>query len=116
MEKLLKTLVDQHDEKSKGKILINSKSSGTKNLVTVLTVFAFCVFLTSSLAAQVEKTVSKTDSIASPNKFKHSINMCPGGIAFGIYSLNYEYMLSPNHGLVGRFDYEAIPKTIPMPQ
>ena len=34
-----------------------------------------------------------------------------GGIIFGIYSMNYEHLFSNPHGLVVRFDYEAIPKS-----
>lgn len=43
--------------------------------------------------------------------FKHSISMCPVAVAFGIYSINYEYLHHQKHGFVARFDYEAIPKT-----
>lgn len=42
---------------------------------------------------------------------RHAINFCPGGIAFGIFSANYEYLVTPKNGIVARFDYEAIPKT-----
>ena len=41
--------------------------------------------------------------------FRQSINMCPLGIGFGIFSFNYEYMLNEHHGVVFRLDYEAIP-------
>jgi len=46
----------------------------------------------------------------SENKFKHAINMCPGGIAFGIFSANYQYFFNQRHGIVFRLDYESIPK------
>ena len=42
---------------------------------------------------------------------RHAINFCPGGIAFGIFSANYEYLITPKNGIVARVDYEAIPKT-----
>lgn len=42
---------------------------------------------------------------------RHAINFCPGGIAFGIFSANYEYLVTPKNGFVARVDYEAIPKT-----
>lgn len=42
---------------------------------------------------------------------RHSINFCPGGIAFGIFSANYEYLVTAKNGFVARVDYEAIPKT-----
>lgn len=51
------------------------------------------------------------DSTSSRNEFRSAINMCPGGIAFGIFSINFEYLIKPKHGLVARFDYEAVPKT-----
>lgn len=47
----------------------------------------------------------------SQTEFKHSISMCPVAVAFGIYSVNYEYLHHQKHGFVARFDYEAIPKT-----
>ncbi len=43
--------------------------------------------------------------------FKHSISACPVAVVFGIYSINYEYLHNQKHGMVARFDYEAIPKT-----
>lgn len=27
---------------------------------------------------------------------RHAINFCPGGIAFGIFSANYEYLVTPS--------------------
>jgi len=51
------------------------------------------------------------DSNNSQTEFKHSISMCPAAVAFGIYSVNYEYLHNQKHGFVARFDYEAIPKT-----
>jgi len=53
----------------------------------------------------VSSLTSKDLKIAN---FKNSINSCPGGLIFGVYSINYERMLKPKHGLVGRFDYENI--------
>ena len=38
--------------------------------------------------------------------------MCPGGIVFGIYSVNYEYLAGQNHGLVARLDYESVSETL----
>ena len=32
------------------------------------------------------------DSNNSQTEFKHSISMCPAAVAFGIYSVNYEYL------------------------
>lgn len=76
-----------------------------------LVVFSICLFLSSNIFAQEKETVSTTGPNSVNKVFKHAINTCPGGIAFGIYSVNYEYLFNPYHGLVGRFDYEAIPKS-----
>lgn len=40
-----------------------------------------------------------------------AINICPGGLALGIISMNYERLISPSSGLMFRADYEAVPKT-----
>ena len=58
----------------------------------------------SLFAAEIDKT-SKEKKI---NSFKNAINTCPGGMIFGVYSLNYERMISPKNGIVARVDYEAI--------
>jgi hypothetical protein len=41
------------------------------------------------------------------NSVSQAINSCPGGIAFGIYSFNYEYLFDNYNGVVARFDYES---------
>lgn len=66
------------------------------------------VMFSSKLFAQKE-TVSIHKE--SSNTFNQSINMCPLGIALGIFSINYEYMITDYHGIVFRLDYEAIPNT-----
>ncbi len=53
----------------------------------------------------------KTDSTSKEKEFKNAINVCPGGVFFGIYSANYERLIKPHHGIMGRIDYEHIPKT-----
>ena len=75
--------------------------------LSFLATFTFCIFLTGNVIAQ-EEAVSTIDSTASTKKFTRSINMCPGGIAFGVYSFNFEYLFNQTHGLVSRFDYESI--------
>ncbi len=71
-------------------------------------IIIMCIFLTGSVIAQEGKTMSATFSNLSGKNMNQAINMCPGGIAFGIYSFNYEYLFNQSHGLVGRFDYESI--------
>lgn len=65
-------------------------------------IFAALILMTITLAAQTPD---------NSQNFKQSINMCPLGIALGIYSMNYEYMIGDHHGLVFRLDYEAVPKS-----
>lgn len=71
---------------------------------TILIVFLTSLFIVAQ-KNNGEQVVSKSD------EFRHSINMCPLGIAFGVYSANYEYMITKTHGIVFRLDYEDIPDT-----
>ena len=77
-----------------------------------LAVLTFCIILTGNVFAQQEDTLSATDSSSSGKIFNQAINMCPGGIVFGIYSINYEYLFGQTHGLVARFDYESVSETL----
>lgn len=78
---------------------------------TLLLVFTFCIFLMGTGIAQAQENEKTAKSASATSHFKNAINTCPGAVAFGIFSLNYEHLFHPNHGLVGRFDYESIPKT-----
>ncbi len=77
-----------------------------------LTILIICIFLASNLFAQQEDIKSTTDSSSSGKEFNQAINFCPGGIIFGIYAINYEYLAGKNHGLVARFDYESVSETL----
>ena len=77
-----------------------------------LTTLIVCIFLISNLFAQQEDTSSTTDSCTSKNEINQAVNFCPGGIIFGIYAINYEYLVHGNHGLVARFDYESVSETL----
>jgi len=79
-----------------------------KSLQTVF--FLGCLFLLNVSAAGENKTSTNPDTTLHIRDFKHSINSCPVAPAFGIYSVNYEYLFKPHHGLVVRVDYESIPK------
>ncbi len=72
----------------------------------ILTTLTIAMFSTLTFSQQINDTLSKT----SQSEFRHSINSCPFAPAFGIFSINYEFLFRPHHGLVARFDYEAIPK------
>ena len=78
---------------------------------TLLFALTYCILLMGTGIAQAQENEKTTKSATTISDFKHAINSCPGAVAFGIFSLNYEHLFHPNHGLVGRFDYEAIPKT-----
>ena len=41
---------------------------------------------------------------------RNALNVCPLGVAFGIFSVNYQRQVGDHHGLVIRGDYEAIPE------
>jgi hypothetical protein len=80
-----------------------------KNNVIVLMLSAFFIFLNTSALGQVDQATNSNETEMPKDHFKYAINMCPGGIVFGVYSVNFEYLVSPNHGLVARFDYEVVP-------
>ena len=42
------------------------------------------------------------------DSFKNAVNFCPGGIIFGVYSINYTRLLTTKLSLESRFDYESI--------
>ena len=90
----------------KKKTIINSMKRVMFCALLLVTIFSV-----ANVSAQEQKKRMKTDSTSTAKEFRHAINVCPGGIAFGIYSANFEYLIKPNHGLVFRADYEAIPKT-----
>ncbi len=76
----------------------------------ILTTLAFALLTTITFSQNSSQEPSKL--VNDSNKtFKHSLNFCPGGIIFGVYAVNYEYLFKPHHGIVTRFDYEAIPKS-----
>jgi hypothetical protein len=73
--------------------------------------FVISLFLSGNIFAQKAEKSWKTDTTRSGKEIRNAINVCPGGIAFGILSANYERLLKPNHGMVIRADYDIIPKT-----
>lgn len=78
------------------------------------------MFITSALIIALSAAVhanpfnnsfSEKDTTSVTSSRIQALNMCPGGIALGIFSANYERLLKPNHGIVFRADYELVPKT-----
>lgn len=79
-----------------------------KKSVLILTLAAM---LSGQVMAQTQKSIVVQDTTEEKKDFRNAINACPLGIPFGIFVVNYERLIKPNHGLVARFDYEMIPKT-----
>ncbi|MCO6173421.1 DUF3575 domain-containing protein [Flavobacterium sp. NRK F10] len=79
-------------------------SSSTKNQLLKFAFFLLFALGPNTTQAQEHEEPKK------PFK-RHAINFCPAGMAFGIFSANYEYLITPKNGIVVRLDYEAIPKT-----
>jgi uncharacterized protein DUF3575 len=71
-------------------------------------VLAVCLLIASMVNAAEGSKFTLEDKDIKIAGFKQSINSCPGGLIFGVYSLNYERLIAPKHGLVARFDYEDI--------
>lgn len=61
--------------------------------------------------ARAQRHAPKSDSTTAESRLRNAISFCPGGIFLGIYSINFERMLKPHHGLVFRMDYENVPRT-----
>ncbi len=99
--------VNKKVNKMKLRIKRNSMFRRVKKL-TFLAVVVVTVLFAGNLSAQSHE---KKDSEKWISPARTAVNMCPGGIAFGIFSANVEHLFSEHHGLVLRGDYEAIPKT-----
>jgi Protein of unknown function (DUF3575) len=77
------------------------KSKGLAN-------FILFIMLTCNLFAQEIESSPLTDLSSSNLNVNNSINMCPGGIIFGIYSFNFEHLFVERHGVVVRLDFESV--------
>lgn len=79
--------------------------------ILVICLYAGVLFSQDTLQDANKKTSKKEKRERVVDPSRSSLSVCPGGIAFGIISANYEYMVKPKHGLVFRGDYEMVPKT-----
>lgn len=78
----------------------------------IIFVVSFCfVLIHGNIFSQNELNQFSSDNISEKSTFKHAINICPIAPIFGIYALNYEYLLSPKNGIIFRVEYEDVPKT-----
>jgi hypothetical protein len=87
--------------KSSIKHYSRSKSKGSA-------IFILFIMLSCTVFAQKIETTPILELNSSSENFNNSINMCPGGIIFGIYSFNFEHLFAENHGVVIRLDYESV--------
>ena len=77
---------------------------------SIISILCLCSFLLSgSLFAQSENLSTNGDSPRST--FKHAINICPIAPVFGVYAVNYEYLIDSKNGLLFRVEYEDVPKS-----
>lgn len=83
-----------------------------KRVYTKLIILILCILFNGNVFAQQEDTLSANNINSVTKEFNNAINMCPGGIIFGIYSFNYEYLIKQSHGIVARFDYESVSETL----
>lgn len=73
--------------------------------VTIVVILATLLFSPFGLYSQ------SSDKAEPRSEFTQAVNFCPGGVIFGVYAVNYEYLVNGHHGLIARFDYEDIPKS-----
>ena len=86
--------------------IIKKKRRGSLIILILLS-----VLFAGQAGAQVQEEEVTKEAKESVDRWRTAIGMCPGGIAFGIYSANIEHLFGEHHGLVLRGDYEVIPKT-----
>ena len=77
-----------------------------------LTTLILFILFSINLFAQQEDTLLSKETSSNIDEINQAINFCPGGIIFGIYAINYEYLVNQKHGLVPRFDYEMVSETL----
>jgi len=74
--------------------------------------FSAVIMITILFATKASaQSHEKKDSERWISPARTAVNVCPGGIFFGFYSVNVEHLFGKNHGLVLRGDLETIPKT-----
>lgn len=88
----------------------NHKMTFSK-LLLLVALLIFTTIFSNQIFAQENVTPSKEKEFKLEQDFKNAINFCPIAIAFGIYAVNFEHMLTPHSGMLVRFEYESIPKT-----
>jgi len=76
-----------------------------------LSLYIFIIFFSGNLFAQAEKESLSGKEVSKRSTFKQALNVCPLAPLFGVYALNYEYMITPRNGILARIEYEDVPKT-----
>ena len=64
-----------------------------------------------SILGKAQMNTSDSTNLSNHKEFRQAINFCPVALAFGIYSMNYERLISDHHGVLLRADYEAVPQS-----
>ncbi len=83
------------------------KTRSFKNLIKIS---SFIIVFSLSNGLQAQHQADDSLSTSETKTFKQAINFCPLALVFGIYSMNYERLITPHHGILIRADYEAVPK------
>ena len=79
---------------------------------SITLILLFCsILLSVNLFAQQQNESASADDISRRSTFKHAINICPIAPIFGIYAVNYEYLVTPKNGIMVRIEYEDVPKS-----
>ena len=81
----------------------------SKSITLILLVCS--ILLSVNLFEQQQNESASADDISMRSTFKHAINICPIAPIFGIYAVNYEYLVTPKNGIMVRIEYEDVPKS-----
>jgi|GEM_PF-2791614 len=73
-----------------------------------LCLFILFLFLNGHLFAQ---DIDDSEGFPKRSTFRHAINTCVLGPFSGVFGVSYEYLISPHNGILGRVEYETVPKT-----
>jgi len=79
-----------------------------KQIKNSLGLCLFVFILSGNLLAQSPQS---NEVISKRSTFKQALNVCPIAPIFGVYALNYEYLITPRDGFLARIEYEDVPKT-----
>lgn len=67
-----------------------------------LSIFTIGVFVFMSTV-----NIDALDKESPIPAYKHSVNICSVALIFGMFAVNYEYLVEQRHGFMARFDYSS---------